>query len=93
MYKKLFCILYSDKNLFKQIYRLSACARANLVSGINKSNKGACAIYLILDKIISISPESCHYITREQAYSGNEIDSTLACVPGVYVLAENKRLQ
>ena len=21
----------------------------------------------------SISPESCHYITREQAYSGNEI--------------------
>ena len=22
----------------------------------------------------SISPESCHYITREQAYSGNEIE-------------------
>ena len=21
----------------------------------------------------SISPESCHYLTREQAYSGNEI--------------------
>jgi hypothetical protein len=73
MYKKLFCIRYSDENLFTQIYRLWACARANLVSGINKSNKSACAIYLILDKINSISPVSCHYITREQAYSGNEI--------------------
>jgi hypothetical protein len=66
-------MLYSDGNLFKQIYRLLACARENLVSGINKSNKSACAIYLILDKKNSISPGSCHYITREQAYSGNEI--------------------
>ena len=30
---------------------------------------------------ITISPESCHYITREQAYSGNEIGEpqTLLC--------------
>jgi hypothetical protein len=56
---------------------LWACARANLVSGINISNKSACAIYLILDKINSISPESCHYLTSEQAYSGNEIASYL----------------
>ena len=27
-----------------------------------KGNKSACAIYLILDKINSISPASCHYI-------------------------------
>jgi hypothetical protein len=31
----------------------------------------------------SISPESCHYITREQAYSGNEI----ACEQALFELS------